>query len=134
MSNTPESTPASQPAAPATPPVPAAPVYAKYDDFTKLQFRVATVVEAINHPNADKLLVLQVDIGGERRQICAGIRQWYTPEQLLGKQVLVVVNLEPKPLRGQMSQGMLLAATDSATGKVVVMGPTEPVAAGSNVK
>ena len=72
-----------------------------YDDFAKLELRVATIVEAKVHPNADKLLVIQVDLGGEKRQICAGIRAFYSPEQLVGKQVVVVANLEPRPLRGE---------------------------------
>jgi methionine--tRNA ligase beta chain len=105
-----------------------------YDDFAKLEFRVATIVEAKVHPNADKLLVLQVDLGAEKRQICAGIRAYYTPEQLVGKQVVVVANLEPRPLRGEISQGMLLAATEEASGRVVIITPMENVAAGSGVK
>jgi methionine--tRNA ligase beta chain len=105
-----------------------------YDDFAKLELRVATIVEAKVHPNADKLLVIQVDLGGERRQICAGIRAFYAPEQLVGKQVVVVANLEPKPLRGEISQGMLLAATDPTSGRVVIISPSENVTAGSVVK
>src|SRR5947208_234375 len=65
-----------------------------YDDFAKLELRVATIVEAKIHPNADKLLVLHVDLGSEKRQICAGIRAYYPPEELVGKQVVVVANLE----------------------------------------
>jgi len=105
-----------------------------YDDFAKLELRVATIVEAKVHPNADKLLVIQVDLGGEKRQICAGIRAFYSPEQLVGKQVVVVANLEPRPLRGEISQGMLLAATDPTSGRVVIISPGENVAAGSVVK
>ena len=105
-----------------------------YDDFAKLELRAATITEAKVHPNADKLLVIQVDLGGEKRQICAGIRAYYQPEQLVGRQVVVVANLEPKPLRGELSQGMLLAATDPASGRVVIISPTEAVAAGSVVK
>ena len=113
--------------------IPAA-TYINYDDFSKLDLRVATILEAKHHPNADKLLVLQIDIGGERRQICAGIRAYYQPEELTGKQIIVVTNLEPRALRGEMSQGMLLAATDTASGKVVLLGAVEPVGAGSKVK
>ena len=104
-----------------------------YDDFSKLELRVATVLECKPHENADKLLVLQIDLGGERRQICAGLRQFYEPEQLTGKQIVVVANLEPRQMRGEISQGMLLAATDPATGKVIVISPTENVTAGSKV-
>jgi len=105
-----------------------------YDDFAKIELRIATIVEAKVHPNADKLLVLQVDLGSEKRQICAGIRAFYPPEQLVGKQVVVVANLEPKPLRGEISQGMLLAATDPTSGRVVIVTPLESVAPGSGVK
>jgi methionyl-tRNA synthetase len=72
---------------------------------------VATVTAAEPHPNADRLLVLRVDLGGEQRQIVAGIRAHYPPETLVGRQVVVVANLEPAMLRGVESQGMLLAAS-----------------------
>jgi methionine--tRNA ligase beta chain len=107
----------------------------QYDDFAKVDLRVATVVDCQPHPNADKLLVLQVELAeGERRQICAGIRAHYEPAALVGKQIIVVANLEPRPLRGQISQGMLLAASDPVTGRVIIMSPGEPVAAGAQVK
>jgi methionyl-tRNA synthetase len=105
----------------------------QYDDFAKLELRVATVVECNAHPNADKLLLLQIDLGTERRQICAGLRQHYTPEQLVGKQIVVVANLAPRQMRGEVSQGMLLAATDPNTGKVIFVSPSEQTAAGSKV-
>jgi tRNA-binding protein len=104
-----------------------------YDDFAKIELKVATVLEAKPHPNADKLLVLQIDLGEEKRQICAGIKAYYTPEQLVGKQIIVVANLEPRTLRGEVSNGMLLAAHDPASGRVVVLGLGEPVAPGSKV-
>jgi tRNA-binding protein len=84
------------------------------------------------HPNADKLIVLQVDLGSEQRQICAGIRNHYTPEELVGKQVVVVANLETAKLRGLESQGMLLAASDD--GRVIILTPEKPVLAGAQVK
>ena len=105
----------------------------QYDDFAKLDLRVATVVECHPHGNADKLLVLQIDLGGERRQICAGLRQHYQPEQLVGKQIVVVANLAPRQMRGEISNGMLLAATDPATGRVIVVSPSDNVAPGSKV-
>jgi methionyl-tRNA synthetase len=105
-----------------------------YDDFAKLDLRAATVIECKPHANADKLLVLQIELaGGERRQICAGLRQHYAPEQLVGKQIVVVANLAPRQMRGEVSQGMLLAASDPATSKVIVVTPMEAVAAGSKV-
>ena len=72
-------------------------------------------------------------LDGQRRQICAGLRAFYQPEQLIGKQIVVVANLAPRTMRGEISQGMLLAATDTASGKVIVITPSEPTAAGSKV-
>ncbi len=106
----------------------------QYDDFAKLDLRVATVLECKPHANADKLLVLQIELGnGEKRQICAGLRQHYQPEQLVGKQIVVVANLAPRQMRGETSNGMLLAATDLASGKVIVVTPAEQTAPGSKV-
>src|SRR5882724_7855517 len=103
----------------------------QYDDFAKLELRVATVIECKAHANADKLLVLQIDLGTEKRQICAGLRQHYAPEQLVGKQIVVVANLAPRTMRGEISQGMLLAATDPVSNRVIFIGPSEAVAPGS---
>lgn len=125
-----------QPPAPTSPAVPAASPglpQITYDDFAKLELRVATVLECKPHANADKLLVLQIDLGGEKRQICAGLRQHYQPEQLVGKQIIVVANLAPRTMRGEISQGMLLAATDAPTHQVIVVSPSAPAAAGSRV-
>jgi len=82
-----------------------------YDDFCKLDMRIATIVEVAEHPNADRLTVMKVDLGDEKRQIIAGIKKYYTPEALLGKQVVVVTNLAPRKMRGMESNGMLLAAS-----------------------
>ena len=102
------------------------------DDFRKVELKVATVKSAEANPNSDKLIVLQVDLGSEQRQICAGIRNHYTPEELVGKQVVVVANLETAKLRGLESQGMLLAASDD--GRVIILTPEKPVLAGALVK
>jgi len=102
------------------------------DDFKKIELKVATITAAEPHPNADKLLVLQIDLGTEQRQICAGIRSHYTPEQLIGKQIVVVANLATAKLRGMESQGMLLAA--SSGDQVIVLTPDKPALAGSQVK
>ena len=114
-------------------PNPTAPPTIEYNDFAKLDLRVATVIECKPHANADKLLVLQIDLGTEKRQICAGLRQHYTPEQLVGKQIIVVANLAPRQMRGEISNGMLLAASDPQTAKVIVITPMEGVAPGSKV-
>ena len=82
-----------------------------YDDFAKLDLRVAKVLSVIEHPNADKLLVIDVDIGGQTRQIVAGLRPYIPAESLVGKNVIVVANLEPRKMRGIDSNGMLLAAS-----------------------
>ena len=102
------------------------------DRFRELELRVATVTAAEPHPNADRLLVLRVDLGGEQRQIVAGIRAHYAPETLVGRQVVVVSNLEPAMLRGVESQGMLLAA--SSGDRVVLVRPDDAVTAGSVVR
>ena len=106
------------------------------DDFLKLDLRVATIIDAQPHPNADKLVKLQIDLGFEQRQICAGIRQYYQPEQLVGKQIIVVANLKPIRLRGEESNGMLMAASvmaDEELTDVVVLKPEKPAPNGSTV-
>ena len=105
----------------------------KYEDFGKIDLRVAKIVEARPHPNADKLMLLQVDLGDVQKQIVAGIRAHYTPEQLVGRRIIIVNNLEPAMLRGETSNGMLLAATSGE--KVVLLQPDDPEALpGSRVK
>jgi tRNA-binding protein len=101
------------------------------EDFRKVELKIATIKSAEPHPNADRLMVLQVDLGSEQRQICAGIRSHYTPEELVGKQVVIVANLETAKLRGLESQGMLLAASDEE--RVIILNPEKPVQAGSKV-
>jgi tRNA-binding protein len=84
-----------------------------FDDFIKLDLRVATITAVEPHPDADRLLKIQLDDGTpEGRQVCAGIRQWYDPDTLVGRQVVIVANLEPRKIRGEMSEGMILAASD----------------------
>jgi methionyl-tRNA synthetase len=95
-----------------------------YETFAKLELRVARVIEARAHPNADKLILLQIDVGDQQKQIVAGIRQHYTPEQLTGKLIVVVNNLEPAMLRGETSNGMLLAATSGE--KVILLTVDDP--------
>ena len=80
------------------------------DDFAKLELRVAKVISAEAHPNADKLIVMQIDLGDEQRQIVAGLRQYYAPEDMVGRSLVIVANLQPAVLRGVESNGMLLAA------------------------
>lgn len=103
------------------------------EQFQALELRVATVKTAEPHPKADRLLVLTVDLGGEERQLVAGIRAHYAPETLVGKQVVVVANLEPAVLRGVESQGMVLAASDGA-GNLALIAPERAIAAGGTVR
>lgn len=138
-------TPAAAPAAPA--PAAPAPGSAKpiipFDDFAKVDLRVARILHAENHPSADKLLKLQLDDGsGTPRQICAGIRAYYKPEDLIGLLIIVVANLEPRKIRGEESRGMLLAASDlpkdaaaaaNAERKVILLRPDADIAPGSIV-
>jgi len=86
--------------------------YITYDDFKKVQMTVGKILEAQPHPNADKLLVLKVDVGDAQLTIVAGIKQFYAETDLIGKKVAVVRNLQPRPLRGVESQGMVLAASN----------------------
>ncbi len=103
-----------------------------YDDFAKLDLRVAEVLAARAHPNADKLLLLQIKVGDVEKQIVAGIRAHYEPEQLVGRQIVVLNNLEPAMLRGEESEGMLLAASDSQGAVLLV--PDRATQAGANIK
>ena len=101
-------------------------------DFQKLELRVGTVLEAALHPNAERLLVVTVDLGAERRQVVAGIRSAYQPEQLIGRSIVLLANLEPAVIRGVESQGMLLAASDAQG--IVVLTTDRPAAPGSPIK
>lgn len=101
------------------------------NEFRTIELKVATIKKAEPHPNADKLLVLQVDLGSEERQIVAGIKGHYTPEELVGRQVVVVANLETARLRGMESQGMLLAASDGE--RIVILTPEKQVTPGAKV-
>ncbi len=102
------------------------------DDFGKLDLRVATILSAERVPKTDKLMKIQVDIGGEERTIVSGIAQHYTEEQLVGRNVIVIKNLKPVKLRGIMSYGMLLAASDGEGNLVLADAPA--IKAGSRVK
>ncbi|HNU94743.1 MAG TPA: methionine--tRNA ligase [Bacillota bacterium] len=105
------------------------------EDFARVDLRVATILEAERVSGSDKLVKIQVDLGQERRQIVAGIAQHYSPEELVGKQVIVVANLKPATLRGEVSNGMLLAAsTAKGPRELSVLTLDRPIASGSKVK
>jgi len=97
-----------------------------FDEFMKADLRVAEIKSAEDHPNADKLFVLRIDMGEEERQLVAGLRGHYTAEELIGKKIIVVANLEPVKLRGMISQGMLLAAGDGETVSLLTLDKDAP--------
>ncbi|MCM8792012.1 MAG: methionine--tRNA ligase subunit beta [Candidatus Omnitrophica bacterium] len=102
------------------------------DVFKELEIRIAKILEVQDHPQADKLYVLKIDLGKNQKQIVAGIKSSYSKEELLGKQIVVIDNLEPAIIRGIKSEGMLLAAED-INGPVLVI-PQREVKLGSKVK
>ena len=102
-----------------------------FEEFQKIDLRVGKIIEAEKIEGTDKLLKLKVDLGEEERQLVAGIAKFYQPEDLIGKEIVVVANLEPKTLRGVESQGMLLAA--DVEGKPVLLKPDEEVPPGTKV-
>ncbi|MBS0266773.1 MAG: methionine--tRNA ligase subunit beta [Planctomycetes bacterium] len=110
----------------------AQPATITYEQFAQLDLRIADVLEAREHPNANKLLLLKVKVGAVEKQIVAGIKAHYPPASLVGKQIVIVNNLEPAMLRGEESNGMLLAASDSE--KVVLLQPEQPISSGAKVK
>ena len=105
---------------------------ATIEDFKKLDLRIARIKEVADHPNADKLYVITVELADRTKQIVAGIKKSYSREELVGRLVVLVDNLEPAVLRGVESQGMLLAASDE--NGIAVLSPDKPVALGSVVK
>jgi methionine--tRNA ligase beta chain len=105
---------------------------ATIEEFKKLELKVAEIKEVSDHPNADRLYVITVDLGDKTKQVVAGIKSAYSKEELIGKQVVVVDNLDPVVLRGVESQGMILAASDEA-GLVIVV-PEKKIKLGSIVK
>ena len=102
------------------------------DDFDKIDLRVVKVISCEPVKKANKLLKLKVDLGGEERQVISGIAKYYKPEELVGKYVVLVANLKPVKLRGELSQGMILAASDDKE-KLFVVNPGE-LPTGSTVK
>ncbi|MCF6147477.1 MAG: methionine--tRNA ligase subunit beta [Candidatus Kuenenia sp.] len=104
------------------------------EDFLRVDLRIAVIKHVEPHPNADKLLILKIDVGDENqeRQIVAGIKNYYSPEELIGKQIVIVNNLAPSVIRGIESQGMLLAAKD--TEKLAIITTEKNVQPGSRIQ
>jgi methionyl-tRNA synthetase len=105
---------------------------ATYEDFKKLEFKIARIKEVNDHPDADRLYVIIVDVGGRTKQVIAGIKPSYKKEDLVGREVVLIDNLDPAMLRGVESQGMFLAASDDK-GHSIIM-PDREVVLGSIVK
>jgi methionyl-tRNA synthetase len=104
-----------------------------YDEFSKMDIRIGTIMEAVKVPKTTKLMQLKVDTGLDTRTIVSGIAEYFTPEDLIGKQVTVLVNLEPRAIKGIQSQGMLLLAEDKL-GKLILAGPGQSTDNGSVVR
>ena len=102
------------------------------DDLKKIELKVAKVISAERVEGSEKLLKLEVDLGGEKRQIIAGIGKAYSPEDLIGKEVIIVANLEPRSLMGLESQGMVLAA-NAESGPVLLI-PDKDVIPGTEIR
>jgi len=108
----------------------------KYDDFAKLDLRVGKIIEIEEHPNADKLFVMKVDLGegkSKERTIVAGLRGHYKKEELEGKKAIFVANLEPVKLRGIESNGMILAAVSDERKEVVFLKPEKDIKEGTKI-
>jgi methionyl-tRNA synthetase len=103
-----------------------------FEDFKKLDLKVARILQVKEHPDADKLLLLEIDNGSEKKQIIAGIKGCYTPGSLEGRLIVIVDNLDPVDLRGERSNGMLLAAR-GPEGDPVLLAPEVPVPPGSRI-
>ncbi len=105
----------------------------KYDDFAKLDIRIVTVESAEEVPGSEKLLRLVVNAGEEKRALMAGIKKYYTPEQLIGRQIAILFNLEPRRIFGIESHGMILAAEDT-DGNLSVLSLDKKMGNGAKVK
>ena len=103
------------------------------EELSKLDLRIGEIVEASDHPNADKLVILKVDLGDEQRQLVAGLKQHYSLDQFTGKRIVVLCNLQPEKLRGMMSEGMLLAAVTAGEAEVSLLKPDGDAAPGTKI-
>ena len=104
-----------------------------FDDFSKIDIRTATILEAEKVPKTTKLLKLKIDTGIDIRTIVSGIAEYYDPTSIIGKQISIVANLEPRKIKGIESKGMILMAEDK-NGKLVMVAPADTVSNGSMIK
>ncbi len=104
-----------------------------FNEWKKLDLRVARIIDVKEHPNADKLYLLDVDLGNEKRQLVAGLKNNYSPDELKGKLCVVFTNLEPATIRGIKSEGMVLAAVNEDKSKVFILQPEKDIELGSRI-
>jgi len=102
-----------------------------FDDFKKLDLKIARIKEVKEHPDADRLFVLSLEVGDEQRQVVAGIKNFYKPEDLIDKKVVLIANMEPAKIRGVESQGMVLAAKDAEA--LTLLTPDKDIKVGSKI-
>ncbi len=105
-----------------------------FKDWEKLDLRVGEIIKIENIEGADKLYKLSVDIGSEVKTVCAGLKKYYSPEELKGKRIILFTNLAPRKLKGITSEGMVLAAVNKEETEVVLLAPESDVGVGSKVR
>ena len=106
----------------------------KFSEWQRLDLRVGKIISVEDHPNADKLYVVEVDLGKEKRKLVAGLKQHYKPKELIGKLCIVAANLEPAVLRGVKSEGMILAAVSEDKTKVRLIKPDKDIELGAKIQ
>jgi methionyl-tRNA synthetase len=105
-----------------------------YEDFEKLDLKVGEIIDVEEIAGADKLYKLTIDIGEETRTVCAGIKQYYSKDDLKGKKIIFLANLAPRKLKGIESQGMILAAVNNDENEVILLSPESEIETGSKVR
>ena len=105
-----------------------------FEEWKKLDLRIVEILSVEDHPNADKLYVLKVDLGTEKRTVVAGIKNYYPKEKLIGKKVVVFTNLQPAVLRGIKSEGMILAADDRDADAIALLQPEKDIKNGAIIR
>lgn len=105
-----------------------------YEDFAKLDLRVGEIIKVEEIEKADKLYKLTIDIGEETRTVCAGIKKYYSKDELKGKKIILLANLAPRKLKGITSEGMLLAAVNGDESEIVLLSPESEIETGSKIR
>ena len=106
-----------------------------FEQWKKLDLRIGEIIDVDDHPSADRLYVLKIDLGGEERTLVAGLKDHYEKDELVGKKVVVFTNLKPAELRGVISEGMVLAAVEEGDEeKVILLSPEEDIANGAKIR